>query len=544
MLLATLLALLLAGSASASGGKNGSPWQSPLPQASGLAAAPSDASSDTTPPTTIATGADALWHNRPVTVTLTATDNPGGSGVASITYSVDGGSPTTVTATTTKVTIAAPADHSNDGSHTLSFYATDNAANAEAPQTVSVKIDTTPPTTTASGADARWHNKPVTVTFAATDSPGGSGIALTEYSLDSGASWTVASALTIAAPANHTGDSRHTILYRSADIAGNWATPQSLTVKIDTRPPRLRWLSVKPAVITSLRSVRYGFLIRESSGAVAVSLNVYDQYGVRVLRRTGLRLDPGLRRLNLAPRYASRRPFMPGLYRLQLTVTDQAGNRTTTTLKAFRDELPVKAAVWRDVPGAGRRVALTFDDGYDEAAWASILATLHAYHEQATFFVNGRYVVAFPAAARRTVAWGNAIGSHTWSHVLTTTESPAQIRSQVELDVQAWWRVAGATPLPYFRPPYGGYDATTLAVVGAAGFARVMLWSVDPSDYTDPGSGVIAARVLSEVRSGAIVELHLKPQTAAALPAILHGLRARHYKEVSLPALFHAAGYR
>jgi peptidoglycan/xylan/chitin deacetylase (PgdA/CDA1 family) len=50
--------------------------------------------------------------------------------------------------------------------------------------------------------------------------------------------------------------------------------------------------------------------------------------------------------------------------------------------------------------------------------------------------------------------------------------------------------------------------------------------------------------VLSHVHSGAIVCMHLRPQTAAALPAILAGLKARGYEAVSLPELFRAAGYR
>jgi peptidoglycan/xylan/chitin deacetylase (PgdA/CDA1 family) len=68
-----------------------------------------------------------------------------------------------------------------------------------------------------------------------------------------------------------------------------------------------------------------------------------------------------------------------------------------------------------------------------------------------------------------------------------------------------------------------------------------MLWSVDPSDYTRPGAGVIVDRVLAAVRPGAIVELHLLPETAAALPAMIAGLRARGYRLVTLPGLFRAA---
>ena len=47
-----------------------------------------------------------------------------------------------------------------------------------------------------------------------------------------------------------------------------------------------------------------------------------------------------------------------------------------------------------------------------------------------------------------------------------------------------------------------------------------------------------------QVRPGSIVCMHLTSQTAAALPSILSGLRARGYKAVSLPELFRAAGYR
>jgi len=71
----------------------------------------------------------------------------------------------------------------------------------------------------------------------------------------------------------------------------------------------------------------------------------------------------------------------------------------------------------------------------------------------------------------------------------------------------------------------------------------VILWDVDPQDWASPGSSAIASRVLSSVRPGSIVLLHLRAQTAAALPTILRGLRARGYQVVTVPKLFRAAGY-
>ena len=52
-------------------------------------------------------------------------------------------------------------------------------------------VDVTPPTTTVTGADARWHDTAVTLTFTAVDNGGGSGVAYTQYELDAGP-WTTA----------------------------------------------------------------------------------------------------------------------------------------------------------------------------------------------------------------------------------------------------------------------------------------------------------------------------------------------------------------
>jgi hypothetical protein len=101
--------------------------------------------SDSTPPTTTVSGADHLWHKAPVTLSFTATDNAGGSGVDRTLYKIDSGS----WRTGTTVVIPAPANHANDGRHTVSYRSADNAGNMEATKTRTVKIDTRGPTTAA-----------------------------------------------------------------------------------------------------------------------------------------------------------------------------------------------------------------------------------------------------------------------------------------------------------------------------------------------------------------------------------------------------------
>src|SRR2546422_8910128 len=72
--------------------------------------------------------APAAWQNAATTVTLSASD-PGAtaSGVDKTFFKVDTGSFTQGVS----VLIAAPGDHSNDGTHTITYYSTDKAGNVE-----------------------------------------------------------------------------------------------------------------------------------------------------------------------------------------------------------------------------------------------------------------------------------------------------------------------------------------------------------------------------------------------------------------------------
>ncbi|WP_437772950.1 OmpL47-type beta-barrel domain-containing protein [Arthrobacter sp. KNU40] len=84
---------------------------------------------------------NSLGYNRTssVTVNLSATDVRG-SGVASISYKVDNGTPSTVNAATAAVNVSGA-----DGTHTVSYSATDVAGNVTS-QSQTINIDTMAPT--------------------------------------------------------------------------------------------------------------------------------------------------------------------------------------------------------------------------------------------------------------------------------------------------------------------------------------------------------------------------------------------------------------
>jgi peptidoglycan/xylan/chitin deacetylase (PgdA/CDA1 family) len=66
-------------------------------------------------------------------------------------------------------------------------------------------------------------------------------------------------------------------------------------------------------------------------------------------------------------------------------------------------------------------------------------------------------------------------------------------------------------------------------------------WNVDPRDWTQPGAGMIEARVLRAVRPGSIVLLHdgggPRGETVAALRSLIRALRSRGYGFDTVPQL-------
>lgn len=94
---------------------------------------------DSTAPKTIESHAGTLgknnWYITDVQVTLTATDDL--SGVANMTYSINGGAWKVYTG---------PFVLANDGEHKVDYSTTDMAGNKEATKSLSVKVDKTPPT--------------------------------------------------------------------------------------------------------------------------------------------------------------------------------------------------------------------------------------------------------------------------------------------------------------------------------------------------------------------------------------------------------------
>ncbi|HEX2029698.1 MAG TPA: cell wall-binding repeat-containing protein, partial [Nitriliruptorales bacterium] len=182
-----------------------------------------------------------------------------------------------------------------------------------------------------------------------------------------------------------------------------------------------------------------------------------------------------------------------------------------------------------------RAVALTFDDGPSPAYTPQILAMLDRFGVSGTFFVTGTEAERFAALTSEVARRGHVVTNHTMHHRQLTGLPETAFSSEVDATTHLIQRITGQ-PVYCVRPPYGAYDGEVVARLTGRGLHTAM-WTVDPRDWTRPGSDEIVRRTLAGLSPGAIVVLHDgggdRSQTVAALPRILEGIRAAGYRVVA-----------
>jgi peptidoglycan-N-acetylglucosamine deacetylase len=185
-----------------------------------------------------------------------------------------------------------------------------------------------------------------------------------------------------------------------------------------------------------------------------------------------------------------------------------------------------------------RDIALTFDDGPGPYT-PGVLNVLEREHVPATFFVIGEELRYFSASTVREIHDGFVIGDHTETHPMMAQLS-AHDQHEELFEQAARIELLGGHRPRLFRPPYGSFDATTFHQLHQMHMLMV-LWSVDTDDYQQPGVSVIVHNALEGAKPGAIILMHDaggdRSQTIEALPTIIHELRKRGFRLVTVPQL-------
>lgn len=189
-------------------------------------------------------------------------------------------------------------------------------------------------------------------------------------------------------------------------------------------------------------------------------------------------------------------------------------------------------------PVEGRYVALTFDDGPRRETTALLLDGLARRGVHATFFIVGTRVEGREELLLRMAREGHQIGLHTQNHKVLSQLSRAELAQEVDALADTLTGLLGQREF-MLRPPYGMTSRTLLKWAGHP----VILWSVDPEDWSDRDTQRQTAVILDGVEDGSIILLHdIYPASVDTALTVVDELMARGYKFVTVEELFALRG--
>ena len=211
--------------------------------------------------------------------------------------------------------------------------------------------------------------------------------------------------------------------------------------------------------------------------------------------------------------------------------------------------------VLRQFGTANKAIALTFDDGPDPRWTPQILRVLEQHGVPGTFFVIGQQAAQYPGIVRQAWQDGDDLGNHTYTHPHIALVSPLRASLEVNATQRILESITGHMSL-LFRPPFGEspdtgklgpQDLAMMLQMQRDGFVIVGM-NIDPKDYEAPTPQnpntprTIVWSVDAQLKAGNhIILLHDgggdRSRTVAALPLIIHDLKARGYHFVTVSQL-------
>lgn len=157
-------------------------------------------------------------------------------------------------------------------------------------------------------------------------------------------------------------------------------------------------------------------------------------------------------------------------------------------------KIPRPAGALTSLPGTGRHIALTVDDGANSEVVGAYIRFARDTGARFTFFVTSSFSswTDHKAALRPLVESGQiALGNHTFSHPQLTALSPSGVAEELNQCKTFLRNTFGVDGTPFYRPPYGYTNDTVDAVAADLGYTSPTLWYGSLSD-----SGLITERYL------------------------------------------------
>jgi len=204
---------------------------------------------------------------------------------------------------------------------------------------------------------------------------------------------------------------------------------------------------------------------------------------------------------------------------------------------------PGQTKVVSSGPAGTQQVALTIDDGYCAQCVAKYVQFAQSSGIHITFNPNGVFGdlwkpyldILYPMIANKQVQFGN----HTWNHANLVGLSTSAIADEITRNEDWIEETFGVTARPWFRPPYGYYNARVLDVAGSLGYTNILMWNGSFGDSTVISPQELLNLANQYLRPGTIMLGHLNHPTILSLFDQIEAIIAeRDLEPVTLDEMF------
>jgi peptidoglycan/xylan/chitin deacetylase (PgdA/CDA1 family) len=199
-------------------------------------------------------------------------------------------------------------------------------------------------------------------------------------------------------------------------------------------------------------------------------------------------------------------------------------------------------AVLNKLPGNGDLLAWTVDDGANTDVVRLYTQFAKDTGVRLTYFVTGAYRswTENSALLRPLVESGQIqLANHTWTHPDLTSLSPSQIADELRTTDVFLRNTYGVDAAPYFRPPYGHYNAVVNEVAADLGYHVPTLWDGDLQDSALLSEDQIVKMASQSFTPQNLVIGHLNhPPVTHVYGQLVDIIRARRLRTVTLNDVF------